>query len=68
MAAEKPLRLGIGVQRATTTDRFATKVMAAKGVDVVRDGAQNAIYLELIAGRRDGTPADAIQALRATAE
>lgn len=62
------MRLGIGVQRAPTTDRFAAKVMAAKAVAVVRYGAQNANSLELIAGRRDGTLADAIQALRATAE
>ena len=50
----------IGVQRATTTDRFASEVMAAQGVQVVRYSSQNEIYLDLISGRLDGTLADAI--------
>jgi len=50
----------IGVQRSSTTDRFASKVMAEKGVEVVRYGSQNEIYLELISGRLDGILADAI--------
>lgn len=50
----------IGVQRATTTDRFASSVMAAQGVQVVRYSSQNEIYLDLISGRLDGTLADAI--------
>jgi arginine/ornithine transport system substrate-binding protein len=50
----------IGVQRATTTDRFASEVMAAQGAQVVRYSSQNEIYLDLISGRLDGTLADAI--------
>ncbi|WP_296219373.1 ABC transporter substrate-binding protein [Pseudomonas sp. UBA2684] len=50
----------IGVQRSTTTDRFASEVMAAKGVEVVRYSSQNEIYLDMLSGRLDGTLADAI--------
>jgi arginine/ornithine transport system substrate-binding protein len=50
----------IGVQRSTTTDRFASAVMAAQGVEVVRYTSQNEIYLDMISGRLDGTLADAI--------
>jgi arginine/ornithine transport system substrate-binding protein len=50
----------IGVQRSTTTDRFASAVMAAKGVEVVRYTSQNEIYLDMLSGRLDGTLADAI--------
>ena len=50
----------IGVQRSTTTDRFASEVMGAKGVEVVRYTSQNEIYLDLMSGRLDGTLADAI--------
>jgi arginine/ornithine transport system substrate-binding protein len=50
----------IAVQRATTTDRFATEVLAPKGVEVVRYSSQNEIYLDLVSGRVDGTLADAI--------
>ncbi|WP_439887690.1 ABC transporter substrate-binding protein [Pseudomonas sp. MBLB4123] len=50
----------IGVQRSTTTDRFASEVLAAKGVEVVRYSSQNEIYLDLISGRLDGTLADAV--------
>ncbi|MCY1507657.1 Lysine/arginine/ornithine-binding periplasmic protein [compost metagenome] len=50
----------IGVQRSTTTDRFASAVMAAKGVEVVRYSSQNEIYLDMLSGRLDGTLADAI--------
>lgn len=50
----------IAVQRATTTDRFATAVLAPKGVEVVRYSSQNEIYLDLVSGRVDGTLADAI--------
>lgn len=50
----------IGVQRSTTTDRFASKVLAEQGVEVVRYSSQNEIYLDLISGRLDGTLADAI--------
>ena len=50
----------IGVQRSTTTDRFASEVMGAKGVEVVRYTSQNEIYLDMMSGRLDGTLADAI--------
>jgi arginine/ornithine transport system substrate-binding protein len=50
----------IGVQRSTTTDRFATEVMGAKGVEVIRYTSQNEIYLDMMSGRLDGTLADAI--------
>ncbi|MBC9251991.1 ABC transporter substrate-binding protein [Pseudomonas alcaligenes] len=50
----------IAVQRSTTTDRFATEVLAPKGVEVVRYSSQNEIYLDLVSGRVDGTLADAI--------
>ncbi|MDO9624172.1 MAG: ABC transporter substrate-binding protein [Pseudomonas sp.] len=50
----------IGVQRSTTTDRFASAVMGAKGVEVVRYTSQNEIYLDMLSGRLDGTLADAI--------
>lgn len=50
----------IGVQRSTTTDRFASEVLAAQGVEVVRYSSQNEIYLDVISGRLDGTLADAI--------
>ncbi|NQD95418.1 ABC transporter substrate-binding protein [Pseudomonas sp. CrR25] len=50
----------IGVQRSSTTDRFASEVLAAKGVEVVRYTSQNEIYLDMLSGRLDGTLADAI--------
>ena len=50
----------IGVQRSTTTDRFATEVMGAKGVEVIRYTSQNEIYLDMMSGRLEGTLADAI--------
>jgi arginine/ornithine transport system substrate-binding protein len=50
----------IGVQRSTTTDRFASKVLAEAGVEVVRYSSQNEIYLDLMSGRLQGTLADAI--------
>lgn len=45
----------IGVQRSTTTDRFASAVLAAQGVEVVRYSSQNEIYLDLMSARLDGT-------------
>lgn len=50
----------IGVQRATTTDRFATEVLAPKGVDVVRYTSNEEIYMDLKSGRLDGMFADTI--------
>lgn len=50
----------IAVQRATTTDRFASEVLAPKGVEVVRYSSQNEIFLDLTAGRLDATLADVV--------
>ena len=49
----------IGVQRGSIHDRFAKEVLAPKGAVVVPYGSQNEIYLDVEAGRLDGTVADA---------
>ncbi|MBF7144635.1 MULTISPECIES: ABC transporter substrate-binding protein [Pseudomonas] len=49
----------IGVQRGSIHERFAREVLASKGVEVKPYGSQNEIYLDLAAGRLDGTLADA---------
>lgn len=48
----------IGVQRATINDRFATDTF--KQSEIVRYNTQDQIYLDLAAGRLDGTIADAV--------
>ncbi|QJP08022.1 ABC transporter substrate-binding protein [Pseudomonas multiresinivorans] len=50
----------IGVQRGSTADRFATEVLGKAGANVVRYTSQDEIYLDLLAGRLDGTFADSI--------
>ncbi|MBM7060024.1 ABC transporter substrate-binding protein [Pseudomonas sp. UL073] len=50
----------IGVQRGSTADRFASEVLAKAGATIVRYTSQDEIYLDLIAGRLDGTFADSI--------
>ena len=50
----------IGVQRATTTDRYATEVMEAKGIEIVRYTSNEEIFMDLAAGRLDGVFADTI--------
>jgi arginine/ornithine transport system substrate-binding protein len=50
----------VGVQRASIYDRFATAQFAPAGVEVVRYGSQNEIFLDLAAGRLDTTLADAV--------
>ncbi|NWD04131.1 ABC transporter substrate-binding protein [Pseudomonas gingeri] len=50
----------IGVQRGSIHDRFANEVLAPKGAIIVPYGSQNEIYLDVAAGRLDGTLADAI--------
>ncbi|SDH62959.1 ABC transporter substrate-binding protein [Pseudomonas panipatensis] len=50
----------IGVQRGSTADTFATQVLAKAGANVVRYTSQDEIYLDLLAGRLDGTFADSI--------
>lgn len=49
----------IGVQRGSIHDRFATEVLKPLGVEVMPYGSQNEIYLDVSAGRLDGTLADA---------
>ncbi|PWB34898.1 ABC transporter substrate-binding protein [Pseudomonas sp. SDI] len=50
----------IGVQRATTTDRYVTAVLVPKGVEVVRYTSNEEIFMDLVAGRLDGVFADTI--------
>ncbi|MDD0972699.1 ABC transporter substrate-binding protein [Pseudomonas fontis] len=50
----------IGVQRATTTDRFVTAVLVPKGVEIVRYTSNEEIFMDLVAGRLDGVFADTI--------
>ncbi len=50
----------IGVQRATTTDRYATEVFEPKGINVKRYGNNEEIYMDLAAGRLDAIFADTI--------
>ena len=49
----------IGVQRGTIHDRYANEVLKPLGVEVMPYGSQNEIYLDVAAGRLDGTLADA---------
>jgi len=50
----------VGVQRATTTDRYATEVFEPKGINVKRYGNNEEIYMDLAAGRLDAIFADTI--------
>lgn len=43
----------IGVQRATTTDRYATEVLEPMGVKVNRYSNNEEIYMDLASGRVD---------------
>lgn len=49
----------IGVQRGSIHDRFAQEVLKPLGAEIVPYGSQNEIYLDVAAGRLDGTLADA---------
>ncbi len=49
----------IGVQRGTIHDTFAKKVLEPKGAEIKSYSSQNEIYLDVKAGRLDGTVADA---------
>ncbi|WNW13984.1 ABC transporter substrate-binding protein [Pseudomonas sp. DTU_2021_1001937_2_SI_NGA_ILE_001] len=49
----------IGVQRGSIHERFAREVLAPKGAVVTPYSSQNEIYLDITAGRLDGTVADA---------
>ncbi|MFZ3204298.1 MAG: transporter substrate-binding domain-containing protein, partial [Pseudomonas sp.] len=50
----------VGVQRSSVYDRYATDMLAPAGVEVVRYGSQNEIFLDLTAGRLDATLADSV--------
>lgn len=50
----------VGVQRASTYDRFATEVYAPAGIEVVRYSSQNEVFLDMTSGRLDATLADAV--------
>lgn len=50
----------IGVQRATTTDRYVEAVLVPKGVTAVRYSTNEEIFMDLVAGRLDGVFADTI--------
>ncbi|MEL7549158.1 ABC transporter substrate-binding protein [Pseudomonas protegens] len=50
----------VGVQRSTTTDRYATEVFEPKGIKVVRYSNNEEIYMDLAAGRLDAIFADSI--------
>lgn len=49
----------IGVQRGSIHDSFAKKVLEPKGATIKSYSSQNEIYLDIKAGRLDGTVADA---------
>ncbi|KPA87190.1 MULTISPECIES: ABC transporter substrate-binding protein [Pseudomonas] len=49
----------IGVQRGSIHNRFAEEVLKPLGAEVKPYGSQNEIYLDVEAGRLDGTVADA---------
>lgn len=48
----------IAVQRGTVSDNYATKFWEPKGVQLVRYGKQDEVYLDLAAGRVDATLTD----------
>ncbi len=50
----------VGVQRATIHDRYATEQFA--GAEVVRYAKQDEVFLDLAAGRLDGTLVDSVAA------
>lgn len=49
----------IGVQRGSIHERFAKEVLAPLGAEIKPYSSQNEIYLDIGAGRLDGTVADA---------
>lgn len=50
----------IGVQRSSVYDRYATDVFGPAGAEIVRYSSQNEVFLDLSAGRLDGTIADSV--------
>lgn len=52
----------VGVQRGTTQENYAAKFWEPKGVEIVRYGKQDEVYLDLTGGRLDAAWQDAIEA------
>jgi arginine/ornithine transport system substrate-binding protein len=50
----------VGVQRSSIYDRYASTVFAPAGIEIVRYGSQNEIFLDLQSGRLDATLADSV--------
>ncbi|AMR68241.1 ABC transporter substrate-binding protein [Aquipseudomonas alcaligenes] len=50
----------VGVQRASTYDRYASDRFADAGIEVVRYGSQNEAFLDLASGRIDASLADVV--------
>ncbi|MGH8434485.1 MAG: transporter substrate-binding domain-containing protein, partial [Pseudomonas sp.] len=50
----------VGVQRASTFDRYATEIYAPAGIEIVRYSSQNEVFLDLVSGRVDATLADSV--------
>ncbi|MES2818070.1 MAG: ABC transporter substrate-binding protein [Pseudomonadota bacterium] len=50
----------VGVQRASTFDRYATDNFAPAGIEVVRYASQNEAFLDMASGRLDATLADVV--------
>jgi len=50
----------VGVQRSTTTDRYATEVFEPLGIKVMRYSNNEEIYMDLASGRLDAIFADTI--------
>ncbi|MNF45672.1 Lysine-arginine-ornithine-binding periplasmic protein precursor [compost metagenome] len=50
----------VGVQRASTYDRYATDQFESAGIEVVRYASQNEAFLDLASGRLDATLADIV--------
>lgn len=53
--------LTLGVLKGSTQERFAEGELAPKGVKVVAYEAQDQVYLDINAGRLDGTVADKVE-------
>lgn len=52
----------IGVQRGTNSESYASRFWEPSGVQVVRYGRQDEVYLDLVAGRLDGAFTDGLEA------
>jgi len=52
----------IGVQRSTNSEVYASRFWEPAGVQVVRYGKQDEVYLDLLSGRLDGAFTDGLEA------